>query len=177
MMQLGLGDVRVPDGGNGYVPASAVRAADIELYSMPDDAAANLVADEAEDTLNRACVKLADSAACDTNGVMVVLRVGEGIARLSVDEAQLADDPRLQQQLDGAEDGGAADMRQITHKILSGETVGPFLEILDDFPAGQGGSVALVFKGCENVGTAYLDGHDTQSRFPPVSSGLSTGLP
>ena len=118
---------------------------------MPDNVAPNLVGYKPEDTLNCARMKLADGAARDTDGVMVVLCVGERIARLSVEEAQLADDPRFQQQLDGAEDGGAADMRQITHQVFSGEPIIPLFEVLDDFPAGQGGSIALIFQGCENI--------------------------
>ena len=135
-MQLRSGDVRVAAGWNRPVFLRALRTADVEFDSMSDDAAANLVAYEAEDTLNRARVELADGAARNANRVMVMLRVGERIARLSVDEAQLADDPRLQQQLDGAKDGGAADMRQITHQVFSSEPIGSLFEVLNNLSAG-----------------------------------------
>ena len=103
---------------------------------MSDDAAADLIPYEAEDTLNRAGVKLTDGAARDTDGVMVMLRVRKRIARLAIDEAQLTDDACFQEELDSAEDGGTTDVWQITHQIFSSETVISLLEVLDDLPAG-----------------------------------------
>ena len=148
IMVVGVGTQR---GHIREVCLQAFSAIDVEFYAVPDDGAGDIATDQAQHALHRAGPEFADGAAGDADSVVVVLSMGETVARLSVDEAKLADDAGFKKELDGAEDRSPTYNGQLANQIIGGEALAPVFKRLDDDAPRERGAIALVLKDGQNV--------------------------
>ena len=117
------------------VGVQAFTAIDVELYAVSDDGPGDLTPYNAQHSLHRTGSEFADGAAGDADGVVMVLRLREAIARLSVDEAEFANDAGFKKELDGPEDRSPTYHGQLANQIIGGEALAPVFERLDDHAA------------------------------------------
>ena len=148
-----------------YAVADALFADDIELYSMPYDFARHVVADDSHKALHGGCAELADLAAFDAYGMVMVFDAGQHVSGRAVEKVQSAYNSEFEEELERAEHGCPSDAGEFPDNIFGGET---FVHLFDDAnyrASGHSRAIAFVFEDCHYVRPGCQNcRHDIPSR-------------
>ena len=98
-------------------------AGDIELYLVAHDFAGDVVAYGAQKSFHGYDLECTYSAIFHSNGVVVVIDMGQSVLRRTVRKRQLADHSCLQQQLDCPVNGSPTDSGKFGNDLFSAEAL------------------------------------------------------
>lgn len=148
--------VRVVRHGSGLVllVLHTLDAYDVELDTVPNDLARDVVSNGAHEAFDRDSAELPDVPASDADGMVMVLDARETVPRRAVEKVQPADDAGVQEQLDRAKDRCATDEGQLLADLLGGEAFLLLREQTHDRAPRRSRAVTAVLE----------DGHDVRTR-------------